>query len=133
MVAAVATTKILVEVLEEGLIIGERVQRVEDAPWAFDKVDAGLVILEFNVLPIDTLSLVLFLLYFKDRAVELPLEGFVRKIDEQLLKGINVELFEAVDVQHTDKAPLLAALGARRQGASSTAARSHVGFNCTIQ
>mmetsp|Transcript_62344 Transcript_62344/g.171391 ORF Transcript_62344/g.171391 Transcript_62344/m.171391 type:complete len:225 (-) Transcript_62344:211-885(-) len=108
-----ARSEPLVKLRAEGLVglvarAEERVERRENALGvALDQLDARLVVLEINVVPVDPLLLVVGLLDLEDRLVELALEGLVGVVNQELLERVNLELLKAVDVKHRDRAPRL--------------------------
>ena len=46
----------------------------------------------------------LLLLHLKEVTVEVPLERFVRVVDEELLESVRVEVLETVDIEDADEA-----------------------------
>ena len=65
----------------------------------FDQINRLVVVLEFNVRPVDTFFRVLFLFFSKHVLVELLLQFFVCVVDAQLLKSVFLENLKSKDVQ----------------------------------
>ena len=73
-----------------------------------DEVDAALVVLVLDLRPRDALRLVQRLLALEDEAQEELLQLLVGKVDAELLKRVDEERLEAVDVQQPDERRLAA-------------------------
>lgn len=76
--------------------------------FAGDEVDGGLVVTEFDVLPLDLLLLVLLLLKAEDVLVEEVLQRLVGEVDTQLLKAVQEEVLAETIVMSEDDLEKLA-------------------------
>merc|ERR1719383_219102 len=79
-------------------------QHGEDAHLLLDQLDGGQQVhAEVDEGPLDTLSLVLFLLLDEHVVVEELLETLVGVVDQKLLEGVELENLETGDIQHTNE------------------------------
>ena len=88
--------ELLVEELEDGW--GSRL---------FNHGDGGLVVLEGDALPLNTLLLVLLLLEGEHVLIKLLLQLLVGVVDAELFEGVLREDLEAEDVEQADKSQLV--------------------------
>ena len=79
------------------------IQQVEHPELGLDEVDAGLVVVEVDHLPLDPLLDILLLLQLEHVLVELLLQLLVGVVDTELLEGIRLESLEAVNVKDSDE------------------------------
>ena len=79
------------------------IQQVEHPQLGLDQVDAGLVVVEVDHLPLDPLLDVLLLLQLEHVHVELLLQLLVGVVNAELLKGVHLKSLKAVDVEHPDE------------------------------
>ena len=80
------------------------VDQAQNIHWpGRDHVQNVLVVSEFNALPVDSFSLVLFLFHFENVSDEKLLQVFIRKVDAQLFEGVFAEILEAEDIEKTDR------------------------------
>ena len=81
--------------------------KVEDTKqekgYGGDQVDADLVVLEGDALPVDSLFLVLLLFLLEDELVKVELEGLVGVIDAELLKAVDRKILKAKNVKDSHK------------------------------
>mmetsp|Transcript_24017 Transcript_24017/g.69012 ORF Transcript_24017/g.69012 Transcript_24017/m.69012 type:complete len:722 (-) Transcript_24017:1240-3405(-) len=68
-----------------------------------DQIQNVLVVREGNELPQNALLFVFLLLHLEHELVELLLERLIGVVDAQLLKVVDLEGFEAEDIQHADR------------------------------
>jgi len=79
-------------------------QDADDPASPLQQLEAGSVVVEANVSPVDPLPGVLLLLHLEQVAIKMTLEAFVRVVDEELLKAIGVKVLKTVNVENSNEA-----------------------------
>lgn len=62
-----------------------------------------LVVLKYNVIPLDTLGGVFFLFKLKHMLIEVLLQSFIGEVDAKLFETIFLEDLKAKDIQNVDR------------------------------
>ena len=110
-----ASTEVVMQLGDElGVLFGaashatpcivECLQDANDSAASLQQFQAGPVVVEADVGPVDSFPGVLLLLDLEEVAVEVALETLVGVVDEELLEAISVKVLEAVNIEDTDEA-----------------------------
>ena len=87
--------------------LGFLVEQVEQTGRLLvEQIEAGRVVDELDVLPLDALAHVLLLFELEYVLVEVIMEVLIRVVDAELLEAVVREIFKAEDIQHADRITL---------------------------
>lgn len=81
--------------LYSGNYLAFLIQQIQNPQFGLNQVDTGLVVVEIDHTPFDSLFDVLFLLQFEHVQIELLLELLVGVVDAKLLERVGFERFES--------------------------------------